>query len=71
MHTPEDFTGPVYLRNPGEFTVIELAEAIKALTCSKFELIHKPLPTDDYKQWQPDIRLAKEVMGLEPGITLE
>jgi UDP-glucuronate decarboxylase len=71
MHMPEDFTGPVNLGNPGEFTMIELAETIKALTGSKSELIHKPLPVDDPKQRQPDIRLAKEAMGWKPSITLE
>jgi len=65
------FTGPVNLGNPGQFTMIELAETIKALTGSKSELIHKPLPTDDPKQRQPDIRLAREAMGWEPAITLE
>lgn len=71
MRMPEDFTGPVNLGNPGEFTMIELAETIKALIGSKSELIHKPLPTDDPKQRQPDIHLAKEAMGWEPKITLE
>jgi UDP-glucuronate decarboxylase len=68
---PQDFTGPVNLGNPGEFTMIELAEKVKAITGSKSELIHKPLPADDPKQRQPDIRLAKEAMGWEPSITLE
>jgi UDP-glucuronate decarboxylase len=71
MHKPEDFTGPVNLGNPGEFTMIELADTITALTGSKSELIHKPLPTDDPKQRQSDIRLAREVMRWGPGITLE
>ena len=71
MRTPQEFTGPVNLGNPGEFTMIELAEKIKTLTGSKSELIHKPLPTDDPKQRQPDIRLARETMGWEPSITLE
>ncbi len=71
MHMPEDFIGPVNLGNPGEFTMIELSETIKKLTGSKSELIHKPLPADDPKQRQPDIRLAKEAMGWKPGITLE
>jgi len=71
VRLPEDFTGPVNLGNPGEFTMIELAEAIKALTSSKSELIHKPLPADDPKQRQPDIRLTKEAMGWEPSIMLE
>jgi len=71
MHMPEDFTGPVNLGNPGEFTMIELAETIKALTGSKSELIHKPLPTDDPKQRQPDIRLAREALDWQPSVTLE
>lgn len=70
MSMPEDFTGPVNLGNPGEFTMIELAETIKALTDSKSELIHKSLPIDDPKQRQPDIRLAKEVMQWEPTVPL-
>jgi UDP-glucuronate decarboxylase len=68
---PQDFTGPVNLGNPGEFTIIELAHIVKTLTGSKSELIHKPLPADDPKQRRPDIRLAKEAMGWEPSITLE
>ena len=68
MHMPEDFTGPVNLGNPDEFTMIELAEQVKALTGSKLALIHKPLPTDDPKQRQPDIRLAREAIGWEPMI---
>jgi UDP-glucuronate decarboxylase len=71
MRMPEDFTGPVNLGNPGEFTMIGLAETIKTLTGSKSEFMYKPLPTDDPKQRQPDIRLGKEAMGWEPGITLE
>ena len=71
MHMPEDFTGPVNLGNPGEFTMIELAETIKALTGSKSELIHKPLPTDDPKQRQPDITQAKERLDWEPRVALD
>jgi UDP-glucuronate decarboxylase len=71
MHMPEEFTGPVNLGNPGEFTMIQLAETIKALTGSKSEIIHKPLPADDPKQRQPDIHYAKEAMGWEPKIKLE
>ena len=71
MHMPEDFTGPVNLGNHREFTMIELAEAIKALTGSKSELIHKRLPTDNHKQRHPNIRIAREMMGWGPGITLQ
>jgi len=71
MNMPADFTGPVNLGNPGEFTMIELAEKVKEITGSKSELIHKPLPTDDPKQRQPDISLAKEAMGWMPTVALE
>ena len=71
MNTSDDVTGPINLGNPGEFTMIELAQKICDLTGSRSELIHKPLPMDDPKQRQPDIKLAKQVMGWEPEITLE
>jgi UDP-glucuronate decarboxylase len=71
MNTEDSFTGPVNLGNPGEFTMIELAEKVKELTGSRSELIHKPLPTDDPKQRQPDIGLAREQLGWEPKMKLE
>ena len=71
MHMPVDFTGPINLGTPTEVTMIELAQKVKAITGAKSPLIHKPLPADDPKQRQPDIRLAKGAMGREPGITLE
>ena len=71
MRMPTDFTGPVNLGNPGEFTMIELAEKVKDLTGSRSELVHKPLPTDDPKQRQPDISLAKEAMGWSPKVSLD
>lgn len=71
MQMPDDFTGPVNLGNPSEFTMIELAEKIKELTGTKSELIYKPLPTDDPLQRQPNIDLAKKFMGWEPKINLE
>ena len=70
MQTPKGFTGPVNLGNPGEFTMIELAEAILDLTGSRSELVHRPLPTDDPRQRQPDIDLAIEQLGWEPRIPL-
>ena len=51
--------------------MIELGETIKTLTEPKSELIHKPLPTDNHKQRHPNIHIAREMMGWEPGITLE
>ena len=71
MRMPEDFTGPVNLGNPGELTMVELAETIKQLTGSKSELIYEGLPLDDPKQRQPAVHLAKEVMGWEPRFTLK
>lgn len=71
MHSPDDFTGPVNLGNPGEFTIRELAEKVIALTNSKSEIVLKPLPCDDPQQRQPDITLAKEKLGWEPRIRLE
>jgi UDP-glucuronate decarboxylase len=71
MGSPKELAGPVNLGNPGEFTIRELAETILALTHSKSELIFKPLPTDDPKQRQPDITLAKEKLHWQPKIKLE
>ena len=71
MNTSEDFSGPVNLGNPGEFSMIELAEQVKALTGSRSGLIDKPLPTDDPKQREPDITLAREKLGWEPIVKLE
>ncbi len=71
MGTGDDFTGPVNIGNPGEFTMIELAENIIDLTGSKSKLIHLPLPADDPTQRKPDITLAKEKLdNWEPKISL-
>jgi len=71
MDSADEITGPVNLGNPGEFTMLELAEAVIKLTGSKSELIFKPLPSDDPKQRQPDITQAKAMLGWEPKIPLE
>jgi len=71
MSTPADFTGPVNLGNPVEFSMLELAKKIKKITNSLSEIVFKPLPQDDPKQRQPDIKLAKRVLGWEPKIDLE
>jgi UDP-glucuronate decarboxylase len=70
MQSGDDFTGPVNLGNPVEFTMIELAEQVKDLTGSKSEIKFEPLPEDDPKQRQPDITLAKEKLGWEPKVPL-
>jgi len=71
MNSPPDFTGPVNLGNPGEFTMIELAEKVIAKTNSKSELVHKPLPQDDPTQRQPDISVAKNVLDWQPKVPLD
>jgi UDP-glucuronate decarboxylase len=71
MGTDSDVTGPVNLGNPGEFTMLELAEAVIQVTKSKSKLVFLPLPQDDPKQRRPDISLAKEVFGWAPKVELE
>jgi UDP-glucuronate decarboxylase len=63
MNTDDSFTGPVNIGNPGEFTMLELAENIIDLTGSKSKIVHLPLPSDDPTQRQPDISLAQEKLG--------
>ena len=71
MGTERDVTGPVNIGNPGEFTMLELAEAVIRLTNSKSKLVFLPLPEDDPKQRRPDISLAKEALGWSPKVDLE
>lgn len=72
MKTGDDFTGPVNIGNPGEFSMLELAELIIRLTGTKSKIVFRPLPGDDPKQRKPDISLAKEKLGgWEPNIALE
>jgi len=71
MDTETGFTGPVNLGNPGEFTMIELAEMVIRLVGSKSKLVHRDLPQDDPKQRKPDISLAKSKLTWEPKVNLE
>lgn len=71
MNSPDDVTGPINLGNPGEFTMLELAEKVIALSGSKSKLNYMPLPADDPKQRQPDITLAKKVLNWQPTIALD
>ena len=71
MNTSEDFTGPVNLGNPVEFTIRELAEMIIRLTKSRSKIVRLPLPPDDPTQRQPDIRLARKELDWDPKIPLE
>lgn len=70
MESPDDFTGPVNLGNPNEFTIRELAEQVIALTGSASRLVNLPLPQDDPRQRQPDISLAKQALGWLPAVEL-
>ena len=71
MSTQDDFTGPLNVGNPHEFTINELAEKILTITGSRSKIIHKPLPADDPRQRQPDISMAKQVIGWSPTVSLE
>jgi UDP-glucuronate decarboxylase len=71
MDSPPEFPGPVNIGNPGEYTMLELAESVIRLTGSKSRIVHQPLPADDPKQRQPDISLAKEKLKWEPKVNLE
>ncbi|WP_455635212.1 UDP-glucuronic acid decarboxylase family protein [Parabacteroides sp.] len=71
MATGDDFIGPVNTGNPGEFTMLELAEKVIELTNSTSKIVYCPLPGDDPKQRKPDIALAKEKLDWEPTIRLE
>ena len=70
MQSPAAITGPINLGNPGEFTMLELAEEILSITESSSKLVFEPLPQDDPQQRRPDITLAKEQLNWEPKIAL-
>ena len=71
MATPHDVTGPINIGNPGEFTILQLAEMIIKLTGSKSKLIRMPLPSDDPKQRKPDITKAEKILNWKPVTPLE
>ena len=71
MSTPDSFPGPVNVGNPDEVTILQLAESVIRLTGSRSRIEFKPLPTDDPRQRQPDISLAKKMLGWEPKVTLD
>jgi UDP-glucuronate decarboxylase len=70
MDGPDDFTGPVNLGNPGEFTIRELASLVLEMTGSKSKLVHRPLPADDPTKRRPDITLARQRLDWEPKVPL-
>jgi len=71
MMEQEECTGPLNLGNPGEFTILELADKVKHMTGSNSRIVHRPLPADDPRQRQPDISLAKKILDWEPTTDLE
>jgi len=71
MATKDAFIGPINLGNPKEFTILELAQKVVALTRSKSRIVRKKLPNDDPKQRQPDITLAKRQLSWEPSVGLD
>jgi UDP-glucuronate decarboxylase len=71
MDTESGFTGPVNIGNPGEFSMLELAEKVLSLTNSGSRLVFQPLPSDDPKQRKPDISLAREKLDWEPRVALD
>ena len=71
MGTPDNFTGPVNIGNPGEFTIHQLAEKVIALTASGSRIEYKPLPADDPTQRQPNIDVARDVLNWSPTVSLD
>ena len=71
MATPDAVVGPVNIGNPGEFTMLELAEKVLLKVGGKSKLVFRPLPADDPKKRQPDITKAKELLNWEPVVTLD
>ena len=71
MNSEKGFTGPVNIGNPGEFTMLQLAEMVLSLSNSKSKIIYQPLPSDDPKQRQPNIDLAKDKLGWQPKVELK
>ena len=70
METPDEVTGPVNLGNPAEFTILQLAQEVIALTGSSAKIVNRPLPIDDPKQRCPDISRAQELLSWTPGVKL-
>ncbi|MGE0117997.1 MAG: UDP-glucuronic acid decarboxylase family protein [Dongiaceae bacterium] len=71
MAAPDEVTGPVNIGNPGEFTILQLAEKVVAKTGSGSKIVFKPLPQDDPTQRRPDITLAQKALGWRPAVQLD
>jgi len=70
MGTPDDVTGPINIGNPGEFTILQLAELVIELSNSNSKIIHSELPPDDPKQRRPDISKAEKLLDWHPTVAL-
>jgi UDP-glucuronate decarboxylase len=71
MDSGHDVTGPINLGNPGEFSMLELAELVLKQTGSASKIVHKPLPEDDPRQRKPDITKATAILGWRPQVSLD
>lgn len=71
MNSPDNFTGPVNLGNPGEFTILELAKKLIAMTGSKSQVVFRFLPADDPTRRKPDFALAKHILKWAPRVALD
>ncbi len=71
MDSPAEVVGPMNLGNPGEFTILELAQQVIELTGSQSRIVHRPLPEDDPRQRRPDIGMAQAQLGWTPQVSLE
>jgi UDP-glucuronate decarboxylase len=71
MATSAEITGPINIGNPAEFTIRQLGELVVELTGSRSKLVFEPLPSDDPRQRQPDITLAREKLGWQPSVKLD
>ena len=71
MGTPDEVTGPINLGNPGEFTMLELAEKVINITGSRSKLVFRPLPENDPTQRQPDIGRARQLLDWQPTVSLD
>jgi len=71
MQSPDEVVGPVNIGNPGEYTVLQLAEMVLKLTGGRSKIVFKPLPQDDPTQRQPDITVARSTLGWEPKVPLQ
>ena len=71
MATGPEFAGPVNIGNPGEYTILQLAEAVLAATGSPSQILYEALPVDDPQVRQPDITRARQILGWQPEIELD